>query len=93
MGLIMNELVSNALKYAFPENRPGRINIELTSHSIDDFVFTVRDDGVGMKEDVDQKTTNSLGLKLVHTLAMQLQGRVEVDREGGTAFSIIRGPS
>ena len=58
--------------------------------SADDFVLTVRDDGVGMKEDVDQKTTNSLGLKLVHTLAMQLQGRVEVNREGGTAFSIIR---
>ncbi len=90
MGLIINELVSNALKYAFPDNRSGGITVELTSHSADDFVLTVRDDGVGMKEDVDQKTTNSLGLKLVHTLAMQLQGRVEVNREGGTAFSIIR---
>lgn len=90
MGLIINELVSNALKYAFPDDRPGAITVELTSHSADDFVLTVRDDGVGMKEDIDQKTTNSLGLKLVHTLAMQLQGRVEVDREGGTAFSIIR---
>ena len=90
MGLVVNELVSNALKYAFPDRRPGTITISLTSHSENAFVLEVRDDGVGLKEDIDPKKLTSLGIKLVYTLAMQLQGRVEVTRENGTAFSIIR---
>ncbi len=90
MGLIINELVSNALKYAFPENRSGRIGISLKTLSADAFVLTVSDDGVGIKGEIDQSDPNTLGLKLVYTLAAQIKARVELDRKDGTAFSIIR---
>jgi len=90
MGLIVNELASNALKYAFPDRRSGTITISLTSQSQSDFVLSVSDDGVGFKGDIDPKTLKSLGLKLVYTLAMQLQGRVELSKENGTMFSVVR---
>ena len=90
MGLIVNELASNALKYAFPDRRSGTITISLTSQSQSDFVLSVSDDGVGFEGDIDPKTLKSLGLKLVYTLAMQLQGRVELSKENGTMFSVVR---
>jgi len=93
MGLIINELVSNALKYAFPNDRPGHINIRLNTTGEDSFVLKVSDDGVGIEGEINQTNPSTLGLKLVYTLAMQLKGRVELDREGGTSFSIIREPS
>ncbi len=92
MGLIINELVSNALKYAFPGNRTGRISIALETIDDNSFVLKVSDDGVGIKGEINQKNPSTLGLKLVYTLAMQLKGRVELDRENGTSFSIIREP-
>jgi PAS domain S-box-containing protein len=93
MGLIINELVSNALKYAFPNDRTGRISITLKTIDEDSFVLNVSDDGVGIKGEINQVNPSTLGLKLVYTLAMQLKGRVELNRDNGTSFSIIRGPS
>ncbi|MFT5374209.1 MAG: PAS domain S-box-containing protein [Candidatus Latescibacterota bacterium] len=90
MGLIINELVSNALKYAFPDSRKGHIYITLNTTGEDSFVLKVSDDGIGIKGEINQKNPSTLGLKLVYTLAMQLKGRVELDCEGGTNFSIIR---
>lgn len=90
-GLIVNELVSNALKHAFPDGRKGVIKIRL--HSIGDKVqLLVSDDGVGMPETVDFRTTESLGLRLVTILAEdQLNGEIHLDRQNGTAFSVIFG--
>jgi two-component sensor histidine kinase len=93
MGLIINELVSNALKYAFPNDRTGRISITLKTIDENSFVLNVSDDGVGIKGEINQVNPSTLGLKLVYTLAMQLKGRVELNRDNGTSFSIIRGPS
>src|SRR5262245_64140983 len=63
-GLIINELVSNSLKYAFPQNRRGEIYIIL--HSEDSmFTLTVSDSGIGFPSDLDFRTTESLGLQLV----------------------------
>ena len=87
-GLIINELVSNSLKHAFPDKRKGGIKIKLCSVN-GNVELTVADNGVGMPEDFDFRTTDSLGLDLVCTLAeYQLDGEITVDRSEGTAFTI-----
>ena len=90
MGLIVNELVSNALKHAFPEDRKGKVRIELQTGEEDRFYLSVGDDGVGIPTDVDFRNPETLGLKLVDTLATQLRSQVELDRNSGTSFTIVR---
>ena len=87
-GLIINELVSNCLKYAFQGEQQGEIQIGLRSDGDDRFTLTVRDNGVGFPADVDFQNTNSLGLQLVNTLAKQLRGTIQLDRGSGTTFVI-----
>ena len=98
-GLIINELVSNSLRYAFPEGREGKICIDLRSdlpaapsdtaaQRGNKFTLIVSDNGVGLPKDLDFRNTKSLGLELVNTLADQLRGTIELDRSGGTAFKI-----
>ncbi|MDI6724968.1 MAG: histidine kinase dimerization/phosphoacceptor domain -containing protein [Methanobacterium sp.] len=88
-GLIINELVTNSIKYAFPGGRSGTINIELHSDYEDEYVLIVGDDGIGLPEDIDFKNTDSLGLQLVNSLSKQLEGYIELDRTNGTQFKII----
>lgn len=91
-GLIINELVTNALKYAFPHDSKGTIAIRLKALSADpdqtNYLLTVEDDGVGIPADVDFENTETLGLQLVNILVRQLKGRVSLDRTGGTHFKI-----
>ena len=87
-GLILNELVSNSLKHAFPGGREGEIRIELRSDDDGQFTLMVSDNGVGIPKDLDFRNTESLGLQLVDTLVNQLEGTIELDRSGGTAFEI-----
>jgi PAS domain S-box-containing protein len=88
-GLIVNELVSNSLKYAFPDGKGGEIRIELGSDGDNRFALMVSDDGVGLPEDVDFRKTESLGLQLVNNLSVaQLEGAIDLDRSGGTTFRI-----
>jgi two-component sensor histidine kinase len=84
MGLIVNELVSNCIKHAFPDGT-GNINISLVSDK-EEYILTVSDNGIGLSEDVDPFESNSLGLKLVDSLSVQLEGELKVDRSVGTAF-------
>ena len=91
-GLILNELVSNSLKYAFPDGREGEIRIELHNSGDHEVTLTVADDGVGLPEEVGFWDTKTLGLRLVGTLVRQLNGNVEVDRSGGTAIRISFAP-
>ena len=86
-GLILNELISNALKHAFPDGRSGLIRIEAQSHdgSVD---LAVIDDGVGIPEDLDTRKRKSLGLEIVEILARQLRGTWELKREAGTVFRL-----
>jgi PAS domain S-box-containing protein len=87
-GLIINELVSNCLKHAFPDGRKGEIEIQLRSCH-DYVVLTVADNGVGMPEDFDFRNAQSLGLSLVTMLAEdQLNGDISLDRSGGTEVRI-----
>jgi len=89
-GLIVNELVSNALKHAFPATREGDGEIGLKLASLDDgrFELQVRDNGVGFPPDLDPVGTQSLGLRLVNMLTQQLQGTLNLSRDVGTAFTI-----
>ena len=87
-GLIINELVSNALKHAFPDGRVGRITVELQTAAQEQIVLRVADDGVGLPARLDIRQTETLGHQLVFMLAEKLRGAVEVTRDQGTAFRI-----
>jgi two-component sensor histidine kinase len=87
-GLIINELVSNALKHAFPGGRPGRVRVALRSGPGQKYTLEVADNGVGLPEGLDPGRAGSLGLQLVGDLAEQLHGAVAVGRGAGTTFTI-----
>jgi len=88
VGLIVNELVSNALKHAFPDGRRGTIHVELTCFSGALHELTVQDDGIGLGSTAIGEGSETLGLQLVHDLTRQLCGALRTDRRRGTSFSI-----
>jgi PAS domain S-box-containing protein len=85
-GLIVNELVTNALKYAFPEGRHGTIEIRMSTDADGCVELQVSDDGVGLPPELNPRETASLGLELVFAFAQQIDAQVEVLREHGTGF-------
>lgn len=87
-GLIINELVTNALKHAFPMREKGRIWINLESKNNGNYLLSVRDDGVGFPSELDFQNTESLGLQLVNMLVHQLNGTISINGSGGTEFQI-----
>lgn len=97
-GLIVNELVTNAFKYAFPQHqpRPGTGTCEIAVTADWDgaaYTLTVTDNGIGMPASLDWTTTHTLGLRLVRMLGQyQLQGQIELDGAVGTRFSLRFGP-
>jgi PAS domain S-box-containing protein len=89
-ALIVNELVSNALKYAFPDGRDGRIEVALQALAAPgSFALSVADDGVGLPAGFDPEASATLGIRLVGILARQLRGHVTIDRARGTRFEIV----
>ena len=88
-GLIINELVSNALKHAFPGGREGEIGVVVGDGGDGQIILRVSDTGVGFPAAIDFHNTPSLGLQLVNTLADQIGGIVELNREQGTEFRIV----
>jgi PAS domain S-box-containing protein len=84
MGLMVNELVSNSIKHAFPEGE-GNISIKL-EYDGEKYILTVSDNGIGLPEDVDPFESSSLGLKLVNSLSIQLEGDLSVLRDDETTF-------
>ncbi|MCZ7401919.1 MAG: PAS domain S-box protein [Candidatus Methanoperedens sp.] len=89
LGLIVNELITNSLKYAFPGERKAEIKVSL--HLIDEntFELIISDNGVGIPYNVDFRKTESLGLRLVTLLVEnQLKGKIDLDRSKGTEFNI-----
>ncbi len=91
-GLILNELVSNSCKYAFPEDRIGNIylyfGVEKYSENVDQFILQVSDDGIGIPAEIDIKKTDSLGLQLLEMLGCQIGGNLVLDRTNGTKFTL-----
>ena len=90
-GLILNELMTNALKHAFPDGRSGTLSVNLCVGSGQILSLSVVDDGVGLPPEFDLAAAKSLGLQLVNSLMVQLDGRLEVDHTGGAAFKVSFG--
>jgi len=89
VGLIVNELITNSLKYAFTDDTEDEILLELKSNNENGVELTVSDNGVGIPEGFDLKTADSLGLKLVKMLVEnQLDGSVDMENSNGTKFNI-----
>jgi two-component sensor histidine kinase/response regulator of citrate/malate metabolism len=86
-GLLIHELVSNALKHAFPAGK-GELTIELRAAAQGRFVLRVSDDGIGLPRGFDYRRADSLGLQLVTALAGQVDGTVDVANQDGTTFTI-----
>ena len=94
IGLIINELVSNALKHAFPASpsgslRAGSLRVDLKLLAGESCALTVTDDGIGLPVDLDVEHAATLGLQLVHDLTQQLHGSLAIERNGGTTFTMI----
>jgi two-component sensor histidine kinase len=90
-GLVLNELVSNALKHAFPGGRRGKISIAFHRREKGPYVLRVKDNGAGFHTELDIGNTPTLGMQLVDTLTKQLAGTLELNRAGGTEFTLTFG--
>jgi len=101
LGIIVNELLSNSLKHAFPDIKEGEIRIELHKEEnvecikstnedckSTNFVLTISDNGVGIPENFDMENLDTLGTQLVTSLVDQLDGELELKRENGTEFTV-----
>lgn len=84
LGLLINEAVTNALKYGIVDDSEGHIFIKLRKSAYDEYLLNIGDTGVGYSETINHKTTQSLGLKLIHNLARQLRGSIvrDITRKG-----------
>ncbi|MDO8842452.1 sensor histidine kinase [Methanocalculus sp.] len=88
LGLLLNELISNALRHAFPNGREGAINISMRPNDDRSYTLIISDDGVGLPPDMEFDRVESLGLLLVSSLVSQLDGTIELKRDRGTEFKI-----
>jgi two-component sensor histidine kinase len=87
VGLMVNELMTNAMKHAFPGRQDGRIDVRLRRVG-DQLELQVQDDGIGVPVELDLTQAKSLGLRIVHVLARRLEARVTMECEGGTCFTV-----
>lgn len=90
LGLILNELITNSLKHAFPDNKEGELYIYLGKSKDDKFdqTLVVGDTGVGLSKEIDFRKNNSFGMLLVNTLVKQLRGVISCETETGTRFTV-----
>ena len=88
VGLIVNELVSNALKHGFPGQQTGQVEVNIREHEDNWVELSISDDGEGIPRDLDIARTDSLGLQLVNLLAQQLHGQLDIRRAKPTRFSL-----
>jgi two-component sensor histidine kinase len=88
LGLILNEAIINSLKYAFPNGRPGKINVIFKQTRPQHFVLTVSDNGIGLDPDFDIQKIDSFGLTLMKGLSEDLGGEFKINHEGGTTIQV-----
>ncbi|OQA22191.1 MAG: putative sensor histidine kinase pdtaS [Chloroflexi bacterium ADurb.Bin360] len=88
-GLIINELISNALKHAFADGRSGTLWTSVNRTANQELELVVRDNGVGLPPDMQSLTTKSLGLRLVNTLVRQIKGTLEMNNVEGAMFRVV----
>ena len=89
LGLLINETITNALKYGIVGDKEGEISIAMKQGNNNEYILNIGDNGVGFPDTVDYKTSQSLGLKLMHNLARQLRGDINRDRtKKGTNYTV-----
>ncbi len=89
LGLILNELITNAFKYAFPDDRAGSIRIRLAPEPGGCFSVSVTDDGIGLPEDFSVRTTQSMGSQIVGILVDQIEAKLHCSTDRGACFRIV----
>ncbi len=87
LGLILNELISNSLKYAFTDREKGRLTISFSCVN-EEIIFKFKDDGIGLPKEIDFMKTKTLALQLVNTLVEQLRGEISLKIKNGVCFTI-----
>lgn len=87
LGLLVTEIVTNAIKHAFPDGQHGNINIKLERNN-SFYTLTITDDGIGMPKDLELDNTDSLGIKLIMSLAEQLDAKLTIEGVNGTEYII-----
>jgi len=88
LGLILNEAITNAIKYAFPDNRTGVISISLSNTSPRQYLLVISDNGIGMLEQFSSKKPGSLGMSLMEGLSEDLDGKFSVENKNGTTIKV-----
>lgn len=88
VGLILNEAITNCIKYAFPNNINGNITVSFTKEDDRNLLLTVADNGVGIATGIDPAQRNSLGMRLMQTLSEQLDGNIKIENKQGTTVRI-----
>jgi PAS domain S-box-containing protein len=87
-ALVLNELITNSFKYAFPGNRTGEVSVVLRVGEDNEIELVVKDNGIGIPDDINIHESNSLGLMLVSALISQMKARLEIVKNNGTEFRI-----
>ena len=88
LGLILNEAITNSIKYAFPENKDGLINITLSNTSVSHYLLIIKDNGTGISDHVNSKNPDSLGMSLMAGLSTDLEGNFSIENDNGTLIKI-----
>ncbi|RLD53657.1 MAG: hypothetical protein DRJ01_19085, partial [Bacteroidetes bacterium] len=88
-GLLINEIISNSLKYAFPDNNEGNIAVQMWLSKDEKYHLIIKDNGIGLPDDFNLENLDSLGVRLVNALVDQLHGEIKIKRENGTSYEII----
>jgi two-component system, sensor histidine kinase PdtaS len=89
LGLITNELATNAYKYAFPGNGEGKIMIDLSKTFDHKYMLKISDNGKGLPAGFDLENSRTLGLKLVKILSKQIRAKLSYNVKDGTEFSVV----
>jgi two-component sensor histidine kinase len=89
LALILNELLTNSVKHAFPGNRKGEIEIKFTPFNKETYQLIYRDNGVGLPARINFDATETLGLNLIKNLAQQIEGEATLEQNGWTTFKIV----
>jgi two-component system, sensor histidine kinase PdtaS len=89
LGLILNEAITNSIKYAFPDGRTGTISISLSNMSPNQYLLVISDNGVGMSQQFSNKKPGSLGMSLMEGLSEDLDGKFSIENNNGTTIKVL----
>jgi two-component sensor histidine kinase len=89
LGLILNEIITNSIKHAFPGAKHGKISVVLKEVPFDNYLLVIADNGVGLPKSFDLSESTSLGVRLIQGLTEQIQGEFNLENSSGTQISIL----